>query len=127
MHTLTEPELGIMMTLWEAEESVTRMYIQKKLAHLKWKTTTFNTYLARLQDKGYLASESRGQTYYYRPLLTREAYQENESKSVLGKLFGGSLKNFVLSVSNTDAVDEGDLEELRVLLEQMKGGGGNGK
>mgnify|MGYP003623778975 CR=1 FL=1 len=121
MNTLTEPELSIMLTLWEAEEAVPRVYIQKKLSHLGWKTNTFNTYLSRLQDKGFITSESQGQAYYYQPLVPREAYMEKESRSMLGKLFGGSLKNFVLSVSNTGAVDEQDLDELRALLEQMKG------
>lgn len=125
MQTLTEPELSIMMTLWESAEAVPRAYIQEKLAHLGWKTNTFNTYLSRLQDKGFLTSESKGNTYYYSPRIPREAYMEKESSSILGKLFGGSLRNFVVSVSNTDAVDKGDLEELRSLLDEMKERGGH--
>ena len=100
MNTLTEPELSIMLTLWEAEEAVPRAYIQKKLSHLGWKTNTFNTYLSRLQDKGFLTSESQGQTYYYRPLVPREAYMEKESSSMLGKLFGGSLKNIAIGCAS---------------------------
>ncbi|MFV0399852.1 MAG: BlaI/MecI/CopY family transcriptional regulator [Oscillospiraceae bacterium] len=122
MHTLTEPELSIMLTLWQTEQPVPRVYIQQKLEHLSWKTNTFNTYLGRLQDKGFLASECKGNTYYYRPLIPQDAYMEQEGSSILGRLFGGSLKNFVVSVSNTEAVDESDLEELRSLLDQMKGG-----
>ncbi len=127
MQTLTQPELGIMQTLWEAKEALPRAAIQNQLSHLNWKVSTFNTYLNRLQEKGFISSESRGQTSYYRPSVSREAYRQAEGKWVLGKVFGGSLKNFVLSVSATDAVQEKDLEELYALLEQMRGESGDGR
>jgi len=116
-----------MLALWEVEEPVPRIYIQKKLEHLNWKTNTFNTYLTRLLEKGLITSASRGQTYYYNPLVKREEYLENESKSILYKLFGGSLKRFVLSVSNTDAVDDAELDELRDFLNQLRGGEKDGE
>jgi predicted transcriptional regulator len=75
-----------------------------------------------LQDKGFISSERKGQTYYYRALVERSEYQKNEANSVLSKLFGGSLKNFVLSVSGCEAVSETDMDELRDLLSQMKEG-----
>jgi len=127
MNTLTEPELGIMQTLWETNDAVPRSYIQKKLSHLNWKDTTFNTYLSRLQGKGFVAKETQGQTHYYHPLVSQQKYQQVESASVLNKLFQGSLKNFVLSVSHTDTVKKEDLEELRNLLDKMKGGGNDGE
>lgn len=122
MNTLTEPELGIMQVLWEADGAVPRAYIQKQLSHIGWKTNTFNTYLSRLQEKKFITSEVRGQAYYYLPMITLEQYQEKESRSMLSRLFGGSLKNFVLSVSNTDAVSDQDFDELQDLLNQLKGG-----
>lgn len=127
MYTLTEPELGIMQTLWETDDAVPRSYIQKRLSHLDWKVTTFNTYLSRLEAKSFVAKETRGQTHYYRPLVTQQEYQQKESASVLNKLFHGSLKNFVLSASHTDAVKKEDLDELRNLLNKMKGGGNDGE
>jgi len=127
MNTLTEPELGIMQALWEADDAVPRSYFQKKLSHLNWKDTTFNTYLNRLQGKGFVAKETEGQTHYYLPTVSQQKYQQAESASVLNKLFQGSLKNFVLSVSHTDAVNKEDLDELRNLLDKMKGGGNDGE
>lgn len=127
MYTLTEPELGIMQTLWEADDSVPRSYIQKRLSHLNWKVTTFNTYLSRLEGKGFVSKETQGQTHYYLPLVLQQEYQQAESASVLNKLFQGSLKNFVLSVSHTDAVKKEDLDELQNLLAEMKGGRNGGE
>ncbi|WRS28000.1 BlaI/MecI/CopY family transcriptional regulator [Oscillospiraceae bacterium MB08-C2-2] len=127
MYTLTEPELGIMQTLWETKEAVPRSYIQKRLSHLNWKGTTFNTYLSRLEAKNFVSKEMQGQTHYYRPLVMQQEYQQKESVSVLNKLFHGSLKNFVLSVSLTDAVSKEDLQELQTLLDDMKGGRQDGQ
>ncbi len=75
MISLTEPELAIMQALWEAEEAVPRNYVQQKLGYLKWKDTTFNTYLSRLQNKGFIDREARGQTLYYTPVVSQNEYQ----------------------------------------------------
>ena len=120
MHSLTEPELGIMQALWEAGKEVPRMYIQNRLSHLNWTASTFNTYLNRLQAKRFLAGELKGQTSYYRPVITMESYQANESSSILARLFGGSLKSFLLSLSDTDTIDSDALEDIQTFLDQMK-------
>ncbi len=120
MHSLTEPELGIMQSLWAAGEAVPRNYVQQRLGHLNWKDTTFNTYLSRLQKKGFIQRETRGQTHFYEPVVSQTDYQRAESASILNKLFHGSLKNFVLSVSHADAVSKDDLNELRKFLDELK-------
>ena len=56
----------------------------------------------------------------YTPLISQEEYQQNESKSVLEKLYGNSLKRFVASLYQGKKMDEDDIKELHDFLEEME-------
>lgn len=122
MIRLSDPELAIMKVMWDAGEPVRRKFLQEQLSHFGWKPNTFNTYLIRMQEKGLIAfeGETKGKTFLYHPLITREAYSEQIGTNLLNQLFSGSIKNFVATMSNTDAIDPADLKELKDYLEQMK-------
>lgn len=126
MQRLPESELDVMLALWDASEAAPRSYIDQKLNHRNWNANTVNTYLSRLQDKGFVSCERRGRVNYYTPLIQREDYLEFESATFLNKLYNNSLKNFIVSLSGAEVMKEEDISELQNLLESMKGGSGNG-
>ena len=77
-------------------------------------------YLSRLLEKGFLSCERRGKTNYYTPLIGEEEYLEFESKTMLSKLYGSSLKNFVISLCRRDSLTLAEIDELQCLLEDLK-------
>lgn len=119
---LPDTELEVLKVLWESEEPRPRSWLEEQLAHRGWASNTFNTYLARLGEKGYVACERRGKTNYYTPLVSREAYQAFESASVLNKVFGSSLKSFVASLARGGELKEEELDEVQAYLEELKRG-----
>lgn len=127
MQRLPESELDVMLALWDASEAVPRSYIDQKLSHRNWNVNTVNTYLSRLQDKGFVSCQRQGRVNYYTPLIQRENYLEFESATFLNKLYNNSLKNFIVSLSGSDAMKEEDISELQSLLESMKGGEPDGR
>ena len=50
-------------------------------------------------------------------MVSRRDYLARESRSILDKLFGGSLSSFALSLSDA-GLSRQELEELRELLER---------
>lgn len=120
---LPDTELEVLQALWQAGEPQSRAWIEARLARKGWATNTFNTYLTRLTEKGYLACERRGKTNYYTPLISQEAYLDFESRSVLSRLFGGSAQRFVASLARGGALSRGDLEELQRYLDTLREGG----
>lgn len=60
---------------------------KKKLA-----PTTILSLLTRLEKKGFVSAKKEGKMNLYTPLVTQEEYQQQESRSVLEKLYGNSLK-----------------------------------
>lgn len=117
---LPDSELEVMMALWTGKEDVPRSFLEEKLKDKGWAGNTINTYLSRLLEKGFLSCERRGKTNYYTPLVGEEEYLEFESKTMLSKLYGSSLKNFVVSLCRRDTLTPAEIDELQHLLEDLK-------
>lgn len=67
MKRLPDTELEVMKALWASERApVPRSSLEEALRDRGWATNTFNTYLSRLAEKGFVSCEKRGKTNYFR-------------------------------------------------------------
>ena len=108
----------MMQIIWAKGGSVSRLDIEKELSSRRsLAPTTILTFLTRLCEKGFLKAEREGRSNLYTPLVSRRDYLARESRSILDKLFGGSLSSFALSLSDA-GLSRAELEELRELLER---------
>ena len=83
-------------------------------------TDVTHALLARLEEKGCVTREKQGRGYLYTAALTRAAYLSAESRSLWGRLFGGSPRNFVAALAETDTLTDADIDELAKYLEELK-------
>ena len=120
---LPDSELEIMMIVWEANEPITSAYISEKLKDKKeWKITSILTFLARLNEKGFITSKREGKINIYSAVIDEQDYLENESKTFLAKLYGNSLTTFVTSLYKSNAISGKDLTELRQFIDKAAKG-----
>ncbi|HCJ56240.1 BlaI/MecI/CopY family transcriptional regulator [Lutispora sp.] len=120
MKRLPDSELELMLIIWDADEAVSRTYIQERLEKSKGlAATTILSFLSRLESKGFVKVEKRGKNNYYYPLVRQEDYIKNESKTMLERFFGNSLKNFVVQLNDANAVDERQIQELKEFLDDL--------
>ena len=123
MRHLPDTELEVMKALWAmGGEAVTRSDLEARLGDLGWATNTFNTYLSRLTEKGFVSCEKRGKTNWYTPLVSRADYLSFESSTVLHKVFGSSLTSFVAALARGGSLDRDELDELQRYLDELKEG-----
>jgi len=123
MKRLPDTELEVMKALWASERApVPRSSLEEALRDRGWATNTFNTYLSRLTEKGFVSCEKRCKTNYYTPQVRQADYLAFESGAVLNKVFGSSLKSFVASLARGGALRDGELDELQQYLEELKRG-----
>lgn len=121
MRRLPDTELEVMKALWELEgRPAARAELEERLRDRGWATNTFNTYLARLAENGFVTCKKRGRSNWYAPAVSREAYLEFESGAVLSRVFGSSLKNFVASLARGGKLERGELDELQQYLDELK-------
>ena len=121
MKRLPESELEIMMIIWNAKKEVSRVEIQAELnKSKKLATTTILSFLSRLVNRGFLKMEKRNRKNYYLPLVSHKDYVENESKNILERFFDNSVKNFVVQLSNSKAIDKQQFNELKEFVNSLK-------
>ncbi len=121
MKKLPDGELELMMIIWEAGEPVSRIEIEEKMDTDKLLTAgTILSYLSRLEEKGFVEREKRGKMKYYRPLVEKKLYLKETGKTILKKMFGGSLSNFATALYDGEELSSQDIEELRQFLDSKK-------
>ena len=111
-----EAELEIMKVLWKAGEPVNTQYINEAVEEKGWKRTTISTFLTRLVDKGAVSSEKCGKLYYYTPLISQKDYRKSQTKNLISSLYGGSIKDFAVSLFEEQAISDEELKELKAIF-----------
>ncbi len=120
MKRLPDSELEVMKAVWQHTGPVTRSAIQAELRHKGWATPTFQALLARLEEKGFLTHEKSGNTFVYTPLVTRQEYLAVESRTALGRMFGGNPTRLVAALHQTDSLTDAEVDELYDYLRQLR-------
>ena len=119
---LPESELDIMLVVWAAGGEIAAPAILEGLSR-PLTASALHSYLKRLEEKGYLSCRKTGRTNTYAALVSRESYQEQEGKTVLDKLYAGSLKRFAAALYDGGALKREDVDELRAYLDELERGG----
>jgi len=125
MNELTKAEAQVMHYIWELEKSflkdIVEAFPEPRAAY-----TTISTVIRVLVKKGYVDFNTYGKIHEYYPLVSRKAYFQEHVKSIINKHFDGSVVSFASFFTSDDAVDLGELEEIKQLIDQkiltLKGG-----
>jgi BlaI family penicillinase repressor len=102
-----------MKLLWEENRELTITEIRIALQlRSKWDYSTIKTLLRRLCEKGAAASEKRD-VFYFRPLVSREEFNDYTTQTLINRLYSGSAKNLVASLIGSNKLNDSDIRELR--------------
>ena len=88
---LSGAEWTVMSALWEHAPACARDVLEATAPSTSWAYTTVRTLLQRLVDKGAVAVEMRGNTGYYRPLVTRKDARRSALRALVDKAFDGTF------------------------------------
>lgn len=114
-------ELEIMLAVWELGDGAAVPRIQERLER-PLTASALHTCLKRLEKKGYLSCEKAGKGNRYHPLVSREEYQQEEGRTVLAKLYQGSLSRFAAALYDGGTLSKEDVAELRAYLDSLEEG-----
>ena len=114
---LPEGERELMRIIWEETPPVERRTIERALGERHLAPSTILTYLTRLTEKGFLSVSKDGRSNAYTPLVSQREHLAAESRELLDKLYGGSLRSFAVSLCD-GGVSREEIDELRRMLEE---------
>jgi predicted transcriptional regulator len=76
-----------------------------------------------MTDKGLLLRDERERTHVYRPAHPESQTQRKLAADLINKAFGGSARKLIVAALSSKRASAAELEEIRKLLDDMKGDG----
>ncbi len=119
--SISETEWKIMKVLW-AKSPLSAGEILNELQSVdsSWHPKTAQTLVGRLVKKGALGFEGKGRSYLYFPMVTEEECVDQESRSFLERVFGGSFKPMLAHFVEHRKLSTKEINELKRILEGGK-------
>ena len=114
---ISEAELEVLQVLWEAEKPLKIQDVCDRLENKKWKYNTVGTLLLRMAEKGAVVSEKKNRIIYYRPVWEREAYQKEQTETLIDRLYHGSAKELAVSLFQGGNMTKEDLDDIRKMFD----------
>lgn len=112
---ITESEYEIMKILWKSDMPLGLGEIMSSLGD-KWARNTVGTLLTRLSEKGVIGVDKQGKSNLYYAITKETEYSMNETKSLLTKLFEGSIGNLVACLYENKELSAEEIESLRKII-----------
>lgn len=116
---LSDAELKIMQTLWERSPQTMAEITKALYGETAWTKNTVITLLKRMIAKGTVDVDEAAFPKTYRPLIDRQALAQQETRSLLKRLFKGS-PTMLMSNMVEDGISAHDLDEMIHLLQKAK-------
>lgn len=118
--SISEAESRVMAQLWQRAPQGSEDLVAALHAGTGWHENTVRTLLNRLIRKRAVRAERDGRRFLYSPVLTREAWQSAESRSLLDRVFGGRVAPLLVHFSRNEKLGAKDIAELRKLVDQLE-------
>lgn len=116
----TEAELELLRILWEKQPATVRdIYEALNLQRPSGYTTVLKL-LQIMTVKGLVVRNEASRAHFYRSIISQSAMQSKILKDLSVRLFSGSAAQLALHALAMEPASEGELEEIRVLIETKR-------
>lgn len=117
---ISDAESRVMEVLWQHAPQTSEDIVATLLEPTGWHEKTIRTLLNRLLGKGAVSAQKDGRRYLYSPLLRREVWQQQESRSLLDRVFGGKVAPLLTHFSQHEKLSTKEVAELRKLIDAIE-------
>jgi BlaI family penicillinase repressor len=113
---LSKGEMEIVRAVWDLGEASVRQ-VHERLGAGEF--ATVQTFLRRLEAKGYLKAVNRGKTRFYTPRAKPQSVIRQTVDEFVNRMFGGSALPLVRCLVEDGKVSADEVAELRTLLDRL--------
>lgn len=117
---LGSAELEVLKALWDHGPGTVRDVLSRlKERGRQPAYTTVQTFLTRLEQKGYVASDKSGLAHVFRAKITRQRVTRTRLKTLVHQLYDGAAGPLVLQLVRQEPLSRQDIAELQKLIEKL--------
>ena len=119
---MSKAELEIARIVWELKDAGVRQIYEALPAGRDIDFATVQTYLRRLEEKGYLNVRLEGRSRVYSPKVRPQTVIRETVSEMVDLLFGGDSMPLMKHLVEERPFSRDDIEQLRQLLDRLEGG-----
>ena len=116
---LSRGEMEIARALWGLKHATVREVFESFPASRGIDFTTVQTYLRRLEKKGYVNVKLEGRTRVYSPRIKPRTVMRETVEDLVDRLFAGETFPLMQHLIEDRQVSRADLDALKTLLDQL--------
>lgn len=116
---MSKAELEIARIVWDLKEAGVRQIYEALPPDRDIDFTTVQTYLRRLEEKGYLKVRLEGRSRVYSPRVRPQTVIRETVTEMVNLLFGGDTLPLMKHLVEDRQFSKNDIEQLRQLLDQL--------
>lgn len=120
MVEISKAEYEVLEVIWQKNPISAVEIVERLNSERQWHEKTVKTLLNRLVKKEALGFEKEQRRYLYFPLIERESYQQQESQSLVQRLFSGKLSPLVAGFAKQNQLEKEDVETLKALIKSWE-------
>ena len=113
-------EWRIMEFLWEESPRTMMQIVSAMESDMGWAKSTVSTMLSRMEKKGLVRWEQGERARRYYPLITREEAARRETRSLIDKVYGGSIGVMLSTMAGGGGLSDSEIDELYAILKEAK-------
>ena len=117
---LSKGELEVARLLWQLGEATVRQVHEAFAADRQMDFATVQTYLRRLETKGYVRGRMQGRSRVYAPKVKPRTVIRETIDDLLDRLFAGEALPLVRHLIEDRGITAADIAELRALLDRLE-------
>ncbi len=116
---LSRGEMAVARVLWELKQATVREVYEALLAGREMDFATVQTYLRRLETKGYLRTRLNGRTRVYSAKVKPRTVIRETVNDMVDRLFGGEAMPLMQHLIEDRGISDDDVAQLRKLLDRL--------
>lgn len=116
--TLTKAEEQVMNYLWKLDKTFFRE-LKEQFPEPRPATTTINTLLKRLIDKGFVNYKLYGNSREYFPVISKNQYFSKQINELIRNFFNNSVEQFASFFTKEVDITDADLKKLRDIVDKQ--------
>lgn len=117
---LSKGELEVARVLWDLKRGTVREVHAALAESTEVEFATVQTYLRRLEQKGYLKAKLDGRTRVYTPKVKPRTVIRSTVNDLVERLFGGDTMPLMEHLIEDRGLSEDDIAKLRELLQRLE-------
>lgn len=116
---LSDGEWTLMNELWKAPSSVGAL-VKALNSETGWSKSTIFIMLSRLMEKGAVNCDEKASPKLYSAKISRDGAALNETRSFLGRVYGGSLGSMMSCMAANHELSREEIDELVEILRRAE-------